>query len=70
MRAYVARFTKLLNSAVNVSVDRTIDAFSDGIRRERYIEELGRRKPKTITELMEIANSWIDGEDHVRKPRP
>jgi hypothetical protein len=32
------------------------------------MEELGRKKPKTISKLMEIANSWVDGEDHVRKP--
>ncbi|KAK1612933.1 hypothetical protein QYE76_036606 [Lolium multiflorum] len=56
-RAYIGRFTKLLNAAEDVSVDRAIDAFSDGIRRETYIEELGRKKPKTITKLMEIANS-------------
>ncbi|KAK1603321.1 hypothetical protein QYE76_016673 [Lolium multiflorum] len=69
MRSYIGRFTKLLNAAEDVSVDRAIDAFSDGIRRESYIEELGRKKPKTITKLMEIANSWADGEDNVRKPR-
>jgi hypothetical protein len=69
MRAYIGRFTKLLNAAEDVSFDRAIDAFSDGIRRESYIEELGRKKPKTITKLMEIANSWADGEDNVRKPR-
>jgi hypothetical protein len=69
MRAYIGRFTKLLNAAEDVSIDRAIDAFSDGIRRETYIEELGRKKPKTITKLMEIANSWADGEDNVRRPR-
>ncbi|KAK1677021.1 hypothetical protein QYE76_037869 [Lolium multiflorum] len=68
MRAYIRRFTKLLNAAEDVSIDRAIDAFSDGIRRESYIEELGRKKPKAITKLMEIANSWADGEDNVRKP--
>jgi hypothetical protein len=70
MRAYIGRFRKLLNTAEDVFVDRAIDAFSDGIRRESYIEELGRKKLKTLTKLMEIANSWIDGEDNVRKPRP
>ncbi|KAK1602749.1 hypothetical protein QYE76_016411 [Lolium multiflorum] len=70
MRTYIGRFTKLLNAAEDVSVNRAIDAFSDGIRRESYIEELGRKKPKTITKLMEIANSWTDGEDHLRKPCP
>ncbi|KAK1669586.1 hypothetical protein QYE76_057745 [Lolium multiflorum] len=69
MRSYIGRFTKLLNTAEDVSVDRAIDAFSDGVRRESYIEELGRKKPKTITKLMEIANSWADGEDNVRRPR-
>jgi hypothetical protein len=69
MRAYIGRFTKLLNAAEDVSVDRAIDAFSDGIQRETYIEELGRKKPKTITKLMEITNSWADGEDNVRRPR-
>ncbi|KAK1695701.1 hypothetical protein QYE76_012398 [Lolium multiflorum] len=67
MRSYIGRFTKLLNAAEDVSVDRAIDAFSDGVRRESYIEELGRKK--TITKLMEIANSWADGEDNVRRPR-
>ncbi|KAK1660943.1 hypothetical protein QYE76_049102 [Lolium multiflorum] len=69
MRSYIGRFTKLLNAAEDVSVDRAIDAFSDGVQRESYIEELGRKKPKTITKLMEIANSWADGEDNVRRPR-
>ncbi|KAK1685641.1 hypothetical protein QYE76_046489 [Lolium multiflorum] len=70
MRAYIGRFTKLLNAAKDVSVDRAIDAFSDGIRRESYIEELGRKKPKTITKLMEIANSWADGEDNKQQQPP
>ncbi|KAK1619255.1 hypothetical protein QYE76_024772 [Lolium multiflorum] len=69
MRSYIGRFTKLLNAAEDVSVDRAIDAFSDAVRRESYIEELGRKKTKTITKLMEIANSWADGEDNVRRPR-
>ncbi|KAK1662265.1 hypothetical protein QYE76_050424 [Lolium multiflorum] len=69
MRSYIGRFTKLLNDAEYVFVDRAIDAFSDGVRRESYIEELGRKKPKTITKLMEIANNWADGEDNMRRPR-
>jgi hypothetical protein len=68
MRSYIGRFTKLLNDAEDVSVDTAIDAFNAGIRRESYIKELGRKKPKTIAKLMEIANSCADGEDHIRKP--
>ncbi|KAK1647230.1 hypothetical protein QYE76_065035 [Lolium multiflorum] len=69
MRSYIGRFTKLLNDAEDVSVGRAIDAFSDGVRHESYIEELGHKKPKTITKLMEIANSWVDGEDNMRRQR-
>src|SRR3954453_21392174 len=70
MRSYVARFTKILKEAISVSTDRAIDAFVEGIRRESHIQELGRRKPQTVTELMEIANGWADGEDLARRSRP
>jgi hypothetical protein len=62
MCAYIGRFTKLLNATEDVSIDRAIDAFSDGVRRESYIEELGRKKLKIITKRMEIANSWADAK--------
>ncbi|KAK1601491.1 hypothetical protein QYE76_008066 [Lolium multiflorum] len=68
MRSYIGRFTKLLNAAEDVRRDEQ-STHRDGVRRESYIEELGRKKPKTITKLMEIANSWADGEDNVRRPR-
>src|SRR3954464_1677496 len=70
MRSYVARFTKVLNEAINVSADRAIDAFGEGIQQESHIEELGRRKPQTVTELMEITNGWADGEDLARRSQP
>src|SRR4051794_14553142 len=70
MRSYLSRFTKLLNTASGVSTDRAIDAFSEGIRRERHIEELGRLKPKSMDVLMEIANGWADGEDQILRLRP
>jgi hypothetical protein len=28
-----------------------------------FIEEMGRTKPKTVSELMDIANKFADGED-------
>src|SRR3954470_11014900 len=70
MRSYLSRFTKLLNAAAGVSTDRAIDAFSEGIRRERHIEELGRLKPKSMDVLMEIANGWANGEDQILRLRP
>jgi len=39
------------------------------VRRCELKEELRRAKPKTIKQLMEIANRWADGEDSVRTDR-
>ena len=57
------------NSAEAISDERAIDAFNDGLRRQEFIEELGRIKPKTISRLMDIANRWADGEDIVHIKR-
>jgi hypothetical protein len=51
------------NSAVEVSDERAIDAFTPGLRRGDLVEEMGRIKPKTISDLMDIANRFADGED-------
>jgi hypothetical protein len=49
--------------AVEVSNERAIDAFIVGLRREDLVEEMGRIKPKTVSDLIDIANRFIDGED-------
>jgi hypothetical protein len=51
------------NSAKNVSDERAIDAFAFGLRRSNLVEELGRIRPRTVSELMEVANRFADGED-------
>jgi hypothetical protein len=51
------------NSAKDVSDERAIDAFSAGLRRLDLVEEVGRTKPRTVSELMEVANRFADGED-------
>jgi hypothetical protein len=33
------------------------------------VEELGRTKPKTVSELMEVANRFADGEDAYKNKR-
>jgi hypothetical protein len=33
------------------------------------MEELGRTKPRTISELMEVANRFADGEDAYNNKR-
>jgi hypothetical protein len=51
------------NSAVEVSDERAIDAFTLGLRRGDLVEEMGRIKPKTVSDLMDIANRFAYAED-------
>jgi hypothetical protein len=53
----------------NISPERAIDAFWDGLLRRDFKEELGRCKPKTVDHLMSLANEWADGEDSIAAPR-
>jgi hypothetical protein len=49
--------------AVEVSDERAIDAFIVRLRRGDLVEEMGRIKPKTVSDLMDVANRFADGED-------
>jgi hypothetical protein len=51
------------NSAENISDELAIDAFNNGLRRTDFVEELGRVRPKTIGNLMDLANKWTNGKD-------
>jgi hypothetical protein len=62
LRSYIQRWSITKNSAVEVSDERAIDAFTLGLRRGDLVEEMGRIKPKTVSDLMDIANRFADGE--------
>jgi hypothetical protein len=55
--------------AVEVSDERAIDAFIIRLRRRDLVEEMGRIKPKTVSELMDVANRFADGEDACNNKR-
>jgi hypothetical protein len=55
--------------AVKVSDERAIDAFIVGLRRGDLVEEMGRIKPKTVSDLMDVANKFVDGEDACNNKR-
>jgi hypothetical protein len=57
------------NSAEDVSDERAVDAFLAGLRHLDLVEELGRTKSRTVSELMEVANRFADGEDAYNKKR-
>jgi hypothetical protein len=40
-----------------------MDGFIVGLRRGDLVKEMGRIKPKTVSDLMDIANRFADGED-------
>jgi hypothetical protein len=69
LRTYIQRWSLIKNSAVEVSDKREIDAFIIGLRRGDLVEEMGRIKPKTVSDLMDIANRFADGEDACNNKR-
>jgi hypothetical protein len=69
LRAYIQRWSIIKNLAVEVSDERAIDAFIVGLRRGYLVEEMGRIKPKTVSDLMDIANRFADGEDACNNKR-
>jgi hypothetical protein len=69
LRSYIPRWLSLRNTSENISPERAIDAFRDGLIRRDFKEELGRCKAKTIDHLISLANEWADGEDSIANPR-
>jgi hypothetical protein len=69
LRSYIQRWTIIKNSAENISDERAIDAFALGLCHSDLVEELERIKPRTISELMEVANRFEGGEDAYHNKR-
>jgi hypothetical protein len=59
LRSYIQRWSIIKNSAENVSDERAIDVFAFGLRCSDIVEELGRIRPRTVSELR-----WRIGEMH------
>jgi hypothetical protein len=69
LRAYIQRWSLIKNSAVKVSDKRAIDTSIAGLRRGDLVEEMGRIKLKTVSDLMDVANRFTDGEDACNNKR-
>jgi hypothetical protein len=54
---------------VEVADERAIDAFTLGLRRGDLVKEMGRIKPKIVSDLMDITNRFADGEDACNNKR-
>jgi hypothetical protein len=69
LRAYIQRWSIIKNSAVEVSGERAIDAFTVGLKRGDLVEEMDRIKPKIVSDLIDIANQFADREDACNNKR-
>jgi hypothetical protein len=69
LRSYIQRWSVIKNSAEDISDERAIDAFLVGLRRSDLMEEVGRTRLRTVSELMEVANRFADGEDAYNNKR-
>jgi hypothetical protein len=69
LRSYIQWWSVIKNSIEDVSDERAIDAFPAGLRRSDLVEEVGRTKPRTVSELMEVANRFADGKDAYNNKR-
>jgi hypothetical protein len=69
LRSYIQRWSVIKNSAEDVSDERAIDSFSSGLHHSYLVEEIGRTMPRTMSELMEAANRFADGEDAYNNKR-
>jgi hypothetical protein len=69
LRSYIERWSIIKNSTVKVSDERAINAFTLGLRQGDLVEEMGRIKTKSVSDLMDIANRFADGEDRCNNKR-
>jgi hypothetical protein len=69
LRSYIQCWSVIKNSAEDVSDERAIDAFSARLHRLDLVEEIGRIKPRTVSELMEVANRFANREDAYNNKR-
>jgi hypothetical protein len=69
LRSYIQRWSVIKNSAEDVSDERAIDAFLSGLRHSDLVEEIRRTRPRSVSELMEVANRFADGEDAYNNKR-
>jgi hypothetical protein len=69
LRSYIQRWSVIKNLAEDVFDERAIDAFSSGFCRSDLVEEIGRTRPRTVSELMEVANRFANGEDAYNNKR-
>ena len=70
LREYIQKWTALKNSVARISEEKAVDSFTNGLRRKDLIEYIGRERIETLSQLMEVANRWADGEELAHNESP
>jgi hypothetical protein len=63
LRKYMRRFFDKRATVVDVTDKEVINLFQDGLYHRRTFEDIGRRRPSSITKLKDMITSWADKED-------
>jgi hypothetical protein len=69
LQSYIQRWSIIKNSVEDVFDERAVDAFSAGLCHSDLVEELGRTRPKMVSEVIEMASRFADGEDTYNNKR-
>jgi hypothetical protein len=66
LREYIRHFFKQCNELPDIVDADVIGAFISGTTNESLVHELGRNKPRTTWELLDLATSHASGEEAAR----
>jgi fructose 1,6-bisphosphatase len=60
---YVKHFCNTRNTIPYIQDIKIINAFRDGVRDIKVVEEIAMKKPKTVTDLLAVANICIEASE-------
>jgi hypothetical protein len=60
LRDYVKRFCNARNNIPHIQDIKIINAFGDGVSDIKTVEEIAMKKPKTVADLLAVANICIE----------
>jgi hypothetical protein len=63
LRDYVKRFCNAKNGILHIQDIEIINAFHDGVRDLKTVEEIDMKKPKTVADLLTVADVCIEASE-------
>ena len=68
-RKYIQRFCNKRNTIPDIQDHAVIRSFIDGLRNDRLFEKLARSQPKTVKDMLHIADKYALSEEALQKTR-